>query len=110
MSSSLPLLLLLLSYHAENRLTRVRTQEISPGRAGGDLYVYRLILRHKGIRFVHGVHMLQHSHHHVAVTPLVVIPGDELHKVLIQRNTRCLIKMQGQGLPIRSVDTTWSRV
>ena len=47
---------------------------------------------------VHFRHMADEIQQLVAVTPLVVIPGDELHEVLIQRNTRCLVKNAGAGI------------
>ena len=58
-------------------------------------YICRLFLRHNGVRFVHGVHMLPHTHHHVAVTPLVVIPGNQLHKVIVQHDAGLGIKDGG---------------
>ena len=42
--------------------------------------------------------MLQHTHHHVAVAELVVVPGDELHEVVVQHDAGLLIEHAGAGI------------
>ena len=59
---------------------------------------------------IHVVHVLEHTDHHIAVAVLVVIPGDELHKIVVQQDAGLFVKDAGQGSAIRSVDTTWSVV
>ena len=42
--------------------------------------------------------MVQHPHHLAAVTPLIVVPGNELHEVVVQHQAGALVEDAGAGV------------